>query len=318
MTTLAINFMKTVLGEDGQQAFNTMSKRAPSLGALLAPRTIIGWLKTASTINYEGEIPGVGESFIALNKNEAGIDAHINIMGAQKTFDGVDILDVAAVLSYALGVGEIDIDPELKSTDISKLGKSIDMLVKARTISYVSGVELQKFALTPTKMTQHGGLHVVHTPGQTMPYSIHDSSTGSAVSETRFASLKHAQTIANWHANRPIAKSDAPGIPAAARAPEEQQQPLAPQKAPPMRKPPTAPIQKSTREIFVKNEDAGHRCRACGLPQFKSQKFTGCMCFRALAKSVDTKLTHEGFVINLHKSQWDDDTVQTLILAMRG
>lgn len=309
------NFMKSILGEDGQQAFEKMIKRAPSIGALLAPRTILGWISTASRINYEGELPGVSNSYVSLAKSGDGIHGAVAVDGVHHTFEGNDVLHVAAAISHALGVENIEIDPSMKNADISKLGKSIDLLVKARTIAHVAEEEMAKFALAPTKMTEHGAYHIVHTPGQQYPYSIHHSGTGEVV-QSGISSLQNAQVIAKWHASRPIAKTELPGQAAAARAPLKQVPAQAPTaKQPVVNKP---PIQKSARrELMVKHEEAEKTCSVCGQHLFKGHEFVGCMCFRALAKSVRTRETQGGFVLQLNRSDWDDDTLQTLISTFR-
>lgn len=309
------DFMKSILGEDGQQAFEKMIKREPGIGALLAPRTILGWISTVSGIHFEGEIPGVTNSYIALSKAEDGIHGAVAVAGIHHSFDGANILHVAAALSHALGVQNIEIDPGLKSTDISKLGKSIDLLVKARTIAHVAEEEMAKFALSPTKMTQHGDFHIVHTPGHQYPYSIQHSTSGQVV-QSGIANLKSAQVIAKWHASRPVMKTELPGQVAAAREPIKQ----VPAEAPMAKQPPTQkpPIQKSARrELMVKHEETGKPCPTCGQQLFKSKEFVGCLCFRALAKSVQTREGAGGLVLQLNRSEWDDDTLQTLISTFR-
>lgn len=315
MATHVDSFMKSILGDDGQQAFNKMIGRAPSIGVLLAPRTILGWINTASRINYEGELPGVSNSFVSLSKSEDGIRGAVAVEGVHHTFEGHDLVHVAAAISHALGVESIEIDPSLRDTDISKLGKSIDLLVKARTIVHVAEEEMAKFALAPTKMTQHGGFHILHTPNQKYPYSIHNTSTGEQV-QGGIATLQNAQVIAKWHASRPMVKAESPGQAAAARPPLQQQPGPAPKPTQPIVNKP--PMQKSARrELMVKHEDAGKDCRVCGQKLFKAETFVGCLCFRVLAKNVQTRDTQLGFVLKLNGSDWDDDTVQTLISTFR-
>lgn len=460
----AQSFMKSILGDDGHTAFEKMSKRAPALATLLAPRTVLSWLATASRINYEGEVPGVHNSYIALSKSEGGFSGAIVVGSSRHVFEATDILHVAATLSYALGIQDIELDPTLRSTDISKLGKSIDLLVKAKTLTHVAGEEMAKFALAPTKMTQHGAFHIVHTPGQQYPYSIHSTATGEPV-QTGIATLQHAQVIAKWHANKPVAKTELPGLAAPNRAPEEPEGPQAPvakqplmQKSrptdeqliawgldpknyagikkdpiemdwrtpaswpkeidykdlhpdlqehvfhqggegirfrvepidihapnptlkgksllqyaqdmewddrgpehvqsiaegmksggtfgpaildhnngfldgrhrilaahsqglkhiPAIRTPAPKVTKSARRELMVKKSEAEKACKTCGQKLFKAAEFTGCICFRALAKSVSTQEAASGYVLRLNRSQWDDETLQALISTFRG
>jgi hypothetical protein len=287
MPTHIHNFMKSILGEDGQQAFNKMIGRAPSIGALLAPRTILGWINTAARINYEGELPGVSNSYVSLSKSDVGIYGAVALEGVHHTFEGHDLVHVAAAISHALGVESIDIDPSLRDTDISKLGKSIDLLVKARTITHVAEEEMAKFA-NRLKCTCE-------------PMSLGKESRDE---------------VKTHHKDCPLAKTESPGQVAAARPPLEQQPGPKPQATQPVVNKP--PMQKSARrELMVKHEDVGRDCRVCGQKLFRAGAFVGCMCFRALAKNVQTREIQLGFVLKLNGSDWDTDTVQTLISTFR-
>jgi len=132
----SISFLKYVLGDDGHKAFENANHRLPTLGAALAPRTVISWLNTAVMSTYEGEIPGLTNSYITLNKSEDGtFSGAITVDDSVHSFTSADLLHVAAAVTLSLGLGDLQIDPQVKSTDISKLGKSIDMLVKARIVA---------------------------------------------------------------------------------------------------------------------------------------------------------------------------------------
>lgn len=128
-------FLKHVLGEDGQRAFERANSRIPMLEGALGPRTILSWLTTSVRVNYEGEIPGLNNSYISLEKSDQGFNGALTIGDDVHSFDNADILHVAAAVAVALGVEDAAINPLVKNTDISKLGKSIDLLVKARVIA---------------------------------------------------------------------------------------------------------------------------------------------------------------------------------------
>lgn len=128
------NFLKSVLGEEGLQAFGRVSQKMPAMQNILAPRTILSWLTLAVRTNYDGQIPGIDNTYISLTKSDNGISGVVVSGGESYEFVNDDILDVASTLTMSMGINDISIDPLLKNTDISKLGKSIDTLVKARVI----------------------------------------------------------------------------------------------------------------------------------------------------------------------------------------
>lgn len=316
---IATKFLQSVLGDDGAQALSKAADRVPVLGSVLVPRTIVSWLSTAIRINYEGEIPGLDNSYMALQKSRGeGYTGALTIGDAVHQFEDADILHVAAAVGIALGLDDVAVNTQLKPQDLTKLGKSIDLLVKARVVAQaVAEEQLAKFQLSPTKMTQHGAFHVLHTPGQAKPYSVH-AADGSAV-QHGIADLKSAQTIAGWHARKTLGKQELPGKAAAPRAPEEPEKAIGPIKQPAMNRPPKPPqMSKSVKELLVKNEEASNECSECGLKQFKDAKFVGCMCLRTLAKSAVSKQVTGGYVLSLKRNVWDDDSIQTLISILKG
>ncbi len=129
-------FLAIVLGQDGAKALAKAAERAPILSSVLVPRTIISWLSTAVRLGYEGEIPGLDNSYISLNKTEAGtFVGALTVSENVHSFDGADLLHVAAAIGVALGVADQKLDPQLKGQDLGKLGKSIDLLVRARVVT---------------------------------------------------------------------------------------------------------------------------------------------------------------------------------------
>lgn len=261
MSTPATEFLKHVLGEDGQKAFEKANARLPTIEAALAPRTIISWLGTSIRMKYEGEIPGLENSYIAIQKSEEGFSGALTVGEHVHQFENEDLLHVAAAVAISLGLGDLQIDPAVKSTDISKLGKSIDMLVKARLVT-----------------------------------------------RSVFEQLK-----------KPLAKDELPGKAAAPRKPKEPEAPEAPVPvAPSTNKTTKPPMAKAAKELVVKKNEADHVCVDCGLKQFRRDRFVGCMCFRALAKSVTTKVQPDAYVLSLPRATWDEETIQTFMQALRG
>jgi len=79
-------------------------------------------------------------------------------------------------------------------------------------------------------------------------------------------------------------------------------------KAPKMKTP--GPSQNAA--LKVTKSQATATCPACGGRQFESDSFTGCLCFRDLAKSTTVRNTSKGYNIEFG-SEWDKDSILTLI-----
>lgn len=264
MSTPSIEFLKQVLGEDGQKAFEKAETRVPTISAVLAPRAIVSWLSTAVRVHYEGIVPGLENSYITLQKSSNGFTGAITVGDTVHAFERADLLHVASAIALSLGLEGLQLDPRVKGTDISKLGKSIDLLVKARVIANSIEKDLVK----------------------------------------NFAS--------------PVFKIELPGKAAAPKEPKEAEIPQAPMSIAPStnKLKPNAGLAK-TKELVIKKSEAGCACPECGLAQFRKDRFIGCICFRALAKSVTTKAIGDDYVLTLPRVTWDEDTIETLMQALK-
>lgn len=494
----AIGFLKSVLGDDGATALAKASKRVPSLGSVLVPRAIMSWLSTAIRISYEGEIPGLDNSYIALQKSDDGFSGALTIGDSVHTFEGSDTLHVAAAIGVALGIDDSGIDPLLKNTDLTKIGQSIDLLVKARVLSKVAVQELtpshndssdsvdaggdtsfdfgfnapneeqsDSFSLArahanrmrhpankelahawinhcegkaprpagihpamekriamfgvvdptgfayeengrsmhrqlsskkgrgpvqaqPAELARHRAMSLTGrdpgyqktelekrvldpAAGYTFTHEHHDLGDGDMLTHIKAhgpdgsevggalfnhhpaghleaegvkvhpehqrkgiasAIYSHAQkltgkAIAPSHDQTAAGKalwagnSAAPqfgkGEHAMAAAPKGPKEPEAPQAPVPVSRSttlkPKLPVLKT--ELPIKKSESEYACPECGGRQFKQDRFVGCMCFRALAKSVTTKTTAEGYVLSLSRSDWDEASVQSLVSALK-
>jgi ribosomal protein S14 len=70
-----------------------------------------------------------------------------------------------------------------------------------------------------------------------------------------------------------------------------------------------------TPKMKLTLSEAKTRCQLCNIPQFVSNKFVGCYCFRDLAKSVRTTEIPGGLEITL--KGWDEDATITLREALK-
>lgn len=125
-------FLKGVLGNDGAQALKKAGERDARVSTALMPRTILGWLNLAARFQYEGDLPGVENTYFSVKKAELGYSGAISIGDDVFTFDRASLFHVAASVSVALGTESTKPDPALKDAGIQRLGKSIDTLIKAR------------------------------------------------------------------------------------------------------------------------------------------------------------------------------------------
>lgn len=148
------SFLKAVLGLDGALALRKARDRAPVLDSVLLPRTIVAWLGAAARLEYVGEIPGIANSQISLAKSEdGGLTGAITVGSDNYPFRQESLLYVAAALGVALGVDN-SLDPSLRGQDLSKLGKSIDLLVRGKLLTAFSAppaAEAPSITLTTQK-----------------------------------------------------------------------------------------------------------------------------------------------------------------------
>lgn len=135
--TIKDKFITAVLGQDGYGAFKKALERSPSLNSVLAPRTIVAWLNITSRFNdYEGELPGVKNSFISFKKTEDGLfSGDVALNDGVYSFNRSNFEHLAAVVASALGLVNETIPDDLRQVDIVRLGKTIDLLVKTKVIT---------------------------------------------------------------------------------------------------------------------------------------------------------------------------------------
>lgn len=247
------DFLQAVLGIEGSSALLKATEKIPILETILVPRTIISWLTSAIRIQYEGEMPGIDDSYIVLNKSEKP-DTYSGAMTIGEvvyTFESEPLLHVAAALGVALGVGDKQVDPLLKGQDLSNLGKTIDLLVKAKLITKTlkNGIQIDKEEL----------------PGQ---------------------------------AAKPL-------------------EPEKPVSALPQTKQSMPPRKALKKELKITKEELSKTCKECGKPHFNNSKFIGCFCFKDLAKSASLIPHNDEFVLKLLGSDWDEETTEALIAALK-
>jgi predicted GNAT family acetyltransferase len=122
---LRLDFLRDVLGAEGAKALSKAVDREPSLGGALELRAIIGWVSCLD--DYKGSIPST-QCQLHLNKSE---DTYTGCVG-DYPFRGESLYHVSAAVANALELEPGKLDPELRGVILTRLGKSLDLLVKSQ------------------------------------------------------------------------------------------------------------------------------------------------------------------------------------------
>ncbi len=139
---MELPFLRQIIGNEGTDALNKAIDTVPAIGSVVLPRAIVSWLSILSKVGFEGSIPGVKESYFSLVKSEnQTLTGALTINSQLYTFEQADLLHVAASLGVALGIDLEPVNENLKNRDLTKLGKSIDLLVKSEFIKQAKAVK---------------------------------------------------------------------------------------------------------------------------------------------------------------------------------
>lgn len=157
MNERASSFMSSVLGPEGSQALQKAASRAPELEAALLPRTIMAWLNVHGRGDFQGAIPGVNDTYLKFVRKNERYSGHISIGDGLYCFGNASTIHLGASIAVAIGADGDRLKPQLKDLDIKRLGKNIDLLVKAR----VAHSELRKAQRTAKPSTPQPRLHSV-------------------------------------------------------------------------------------------------------------------------------------------------------------
>lgn len=132
MDKRTFSFLKSVLGTDGATAMRRAVAKDPRLESYLIPRTFLGWAMSKS--QYEGSMPGVDDVYVQFSKSETGYSGSIGKARQPVTpFSAPDENFLVAELIEAFGVDLKDFVGSDRS--LSNLGKSVDALLKARSLT---------------------------------------------------------------------------------------------------------------------------------------------------------------------------------------
>jgi hypothetical protein len=139
------SFLKAVVGNDGAAALKKAAEKYTSIEDALIPRAIMAWLGVVGRFDYEGEIPGIDDSYLDFSKNQRGLyDGTIAIGEGTFPFENATVFHLAASVAVAIGIDTTTLSKDVKDIDLARLGKSIDLLAKAKIVSNIEEEVLAK------------------------------------------------------------------------------------------------------------------------------------------------------------------------------
>lgn len=271
----AKDFLMSILGADGLQMLTKASESYPSLSSVFFPKAVLSWLDVVQKAEYRGVVPGLDNVQVRFEQNATNLSTpgQSYTFGVQKE----DLAKTAAVLLVSFG--EDAIDQDVKQADIGKLAKSLDLLVKSKSLAWVQVSEESSS-------------------------SSEESSSEESLSEGPEQEASEPEVME---------KIDLPGKAAPAWGPKPPEAPEPQKKAPKMgtaKKPPFQSLMRT--ESFAKSE-LRRVCKTCGSPQLHKRWniLVGCNCISPLLKSekpmVDVSLDRETYKIT-----GDSDTISIL------
>jgi hypothetical protein len=276
MDARKLSFLQAVAGEDGANALAKAAAFGPDVEWAIFPRAVMAWLEAVSHIPYDADLPGVAGTRLKLSKNESTYSGCITLGSDLYTFRNASMFHVAGSVAVALG-DDADHAPALVSPALAKLGKSIDLLVRSKTLRKMAK---PKGGAAGGKGIQLPGTAALPRPpeGPAPPIPTAPKPSGPA------AGTKTAGTPAKEGDVKPGGTAKpAPG---------------------------TKPLPKKP-SLKVTKAEAAQPCPACGGTQFDGKKYSACMCFQDLAKAVKTTATEDGYILEFG-SGWDQDAITTL------
>jgi hypothetical protein len=335
-------FLASVLGEESAGLLIKTIDQTPVLEHAIVPRTILAWLQSAPS--FEGEVlDGIQMAF---EKSESGFTGSIEMGGESYSFEDANVFHVGASVAVALGMEDLESDG-LRTLDITRLGKTIDLMSKVQFVnSNLNKVSPPgKFNDLPEKLKAKGypadkAFAIAWSQKNKEEKSEETEKAEpscSVCAEGKDHGNHGGKGVAAWykpvHAYAPPKQKFGKDEPSAQDL-DKALGDSAPQAAPTAAKPQkagapkaaTSPAPKmgaskpvSTSTMSLTRSEAGAACGACGGHQFADDKFVGCLCFEAIAKSVTVRHASAlGFVLELDMRTLDQDDKDALADAFKG
>lgn len=122
------SFLTAIVGADAAAA---LAKAAvtPALAWAVVPRAAVAWIQVQGDV--AGPLPGVPDSAFELRKSTAGYSGSVTLGDGSYAFADASVYHAAAAVALAVAgaPGEL---PPLPERALTRLGKALDQLVKAR------------------------------------------------------------------------------------------------------------------------------------------------------------------------------------------
>jgi len=282
-------FLASVLGEESAGLLIKTIDQTPILEHAIVPRTILAWLQAAPS--FEGEVlDGIDMAF---EKSESGFTGAIDMGNDSYSFQDANVFHVGASVAVALGMEELESEG-LRTLDIERLGKNIDLMAKAHRVT----VELERTD-SPSPCKECGGV------------GSHPKTCQTALKNPK---VKKDEPASQDDLDKAIGDSAPPAAPTAAK-PRAAGAPKAATIAAPKVSIPKAT---STSTMSLTRSEARTPCSDCAGYQFADDKFVGCVCFSALEKSIKVvSATDSGLVLELDRRVLEQDDVDELMDAFK-
>lgn len=302
MKKSAVDFLTDVLGAEGAKALSRTATKEPALGALLVPRAALAWIH--QTDAFEGVVPGIPNSYLKFQKSEKGFTGIVTLPELNYEFAGTTPEHVAAALAVTVGSDLSEIGA-VRDVTLSRLGKSIEVLVKAQTfartlakkildpaVGYNLREEELEDGLRVHAYDRHGK-HLASAWFQNQENQLTPVNTDTNDEEEDEGLKQALYDHAKKFSGKNIKKTELPG---ATHKPSQQQGPQAP--TAPTKQPKTMkPKLPKVPALKVEKSETTKECPICGGTQFQGGKFRGCLCHRDLAKHVKATSYSDGVVL---------------------
>ena len=270
-------FLIEVLGADAARALAKAASRSEHLAQMIVPRTILAMLDAIPA--FTGTVPGFDDCSFTYAKSEKGFTGNVTVGEDFYKFENANIFHVAGALATAMSLDTLMFTTG-RNSELQRLGKSIDLMAKTHlVVERIERIEL------------------------------HGDDEDKDEDEDEDDLEKKAMGEGAGKNAGPVAPA-APVAPTANASPAstEQKLPKAPASAQ-LPKPPK-PVTSST--VKLTRSELSRPCPVCAGRQVNDGKFTGCMCFRALAKSVDC-IDHGEYSELRLGEDWDRATLVTFL-----
>ena len=295
-------FLTAVLGIDGAEALCKAADISKELENAIVPRAIFAWVDTVGRYSFEGAVPGIDNSYIAFTKSDKGFSGRVNISNEMYSFSNETVFNVGGAIACVLGMEHQELSKKLRDVDVERLGKTVDLLVRAHVV--VLNLKEESSEETSEETSEESSTSSEETSEETSEESSSDGEEGELEKKGMESKGATAAPLAPAAAVAPIAT--APKAPKAT-APKASTKTASPSMGMPKA---TKPINTST--VKLTQSEANKKCDMCGESQLRDGELQGCHCLSGLFKNTEMVETQEGFILRL-SSDWDRAAVLTLM-----